>query len=117
LAVHTSSSSRANPAAALSLILGLLALAAIPAAVGVSRYGPSVPLLRGLYAGVPAAFALGLLAVLSARHARRRLLRSLGRAGGARAAAVGRALALAGLYLGCIGAIALLVYTVLRLYS
>jgi hypothetical protein len=117
LAVRTSSSSRENPAAQLSVVLGALALVAVPAGVVASRYVPSVPLLRGLYGGVPAAFLLGLLAIGAARKARRRLSLSLGRSGGERAARWGRLLALAGLYIGAMGALALASYTVLRLYS
>jgi hypothetical protein len=117
LAVRTSSSSRENPAASLSVVLGGLAVAAIPAAVAASRWVPSVPLLRGLYAGVPAALLLGLLARAAARRAGRALELSLGRAGGRRAARWGRALAFAGLYAGLMGVIALASYTVLRLYS
>jgi hypothetical protein len=117
LAVRTSSSSRENPAASLSVVLGALAAAAIPAAVAASRWVPAVPLLRGLYVGVPAALVLGLLARASGRRAHRALELSLGRAGGARAARWGRALAFVGLYVGLMGAIALASYTVLRLYS
>ena len=89
----------------------------MPAGVAASRYVPSVALLRGLYAAVPAALVLGALAILAARRGRRRLTLTLGRSGGARAALAGRLLALAGLYLGAMGAVALASYTVLRLYS
>jgi hypothetical protein len=95
----------------------VLAVVAIPGAVGASWYIPSVPLLRALYAGVPVALLLGLLAVGSARRARRALTLSLGRSGGERGARLGRALAFAGLYVGAMGVIALGSYTVLRLYS
>jgi hypothetical protein len=99
------------------VVLGALALAAVPAGVAASRYVPSVPLLRGLYGGVPAALLLGLLAIAAARRARSRLGLSLGRAPGAKAARWGRRLAFAGLYVGTMGALALASYTVLRLYS
>ncbi len=92
-------------------------MAAIPAAVAASRLLPSVPLLRGLYAGVPAALLLGLLARGAARKAARALELSLGRGGGRRAARAGRGLAYAGLYVGAMGAIALASYTILRFYS
>jgi hypothetical protein len=95
----------------------VLAVAAIPAAVAASRWIPAVPLLRGLYAGVPAALLLGLLARVAASRARRALETSLGRAGGARAIRWGRALAFLALYVGLMGAVALGSYTVLRLYS
>jgi hypothetical protein len=117
LAVRTSSSSRENPAAQLSLVLGALAVAAIPCAVSASRWAPSVPLLRGLYGGVPAALLLGLLSRAAATRARRAIELSLGRSGGARAARWGKRLAFLGLYVGAMGAIALGSYTILRLYS
>ena len=115
MAVRTSSSS--NAAASLSVALGALAVAAVPAAVAASRYLPSVSLLQGLYVGVPAAVVLGLLAVGAGRKARRALALTLGRCGGAGAARTGRILAFLGLYVGAMGAIALGSYTVLRLYS
>ena len=90
---------------------------AIPAGVAASRWIPTVPLLRGLYVGVPVAVVLALVARACARRARRALDLSLGRAGGARAAGWGRWLAFLGIYLGLMGAIALAVYTGLRLYS
>jgi hypothetical protein len=117
LAVRTSSNSRQNPAAQLSVVLGGLAVAAIPGVVAASRWVPSVPLLRGLYAGVPAALLCGLLARGAARRARRALELSLGRCGGGRAARTGRVLAFLGVYVGAMGVIALASYTFLRLYS
>jgi hypothetical protein len=117
LAVRTSSSSRSNPSAHLSVGFGVLAAIAVPAAVGAARYLPSVSLLRGLYGGVAVALLLGLLAVGASRRARRALALSLGRAGGEGAARLGRRLAFVGLYLGAMGAIAIGSYTVLRLYS
>jgi hypothetical protein len=99
------------------VVLGALALVAVPAGIAASRYVPSVPLLRGLYGGVPAALLLGLLAIAAARRARAGLGLSLGRAPGAQAAVWGRRLAFAGLYVGAMGALALASYTVLRLYS
>jgi hypothetical protein len=117
LAVPTSSSNRASPSANGSVVLGLLAVAAIPVAVVASRYVTTIPLLRGLYAGVPAALLLGLLARVAAGRAGRSLQLSLGRGGGRKAARAGRILGFAGLYLGAMGALALGIYTALRLYS
>jgi hypothetical protein len=117
MAVRTSSSSRSSFSGRASVALGALAVAAVPAAVAASRYLPQVKLLQGLYAAVPAALLLGLLAVWAARRARRASVLSLGRRGGARAARWGRALAYVGLYVGLAGAVALGSYTVLRLYS
>jgi hypothetical protein len=121
LAALTSSSSalrpRRNPAATLSLLAGLVGVAAIPAAVAASRYVPELRLLDALYAGVPAAFVLGLLAVAAARRARRRQVLALERLRGSRTARAGYLLALLGIYLGCTGGLALAFYGVLRAYS
>jgi hypothetical protein len=100
-----------NRAAGLSLVLGLLGVAAIPVAILVTHVRND---LRLLHAGVavPVAFALGVAAVLLARKASRRLERTLGRAGGAGAAGAGRVLGWLGIYLALIGAISLVVYAV-----
>jgi hypothetical protein len=98
-------------------VLGVVGVLAIPAAVAASRYLPAVRLLEALYWGVPAALLLGLSGGSAARRARRRLVLSLGRSGGERAARAGAILALLGLYVGCTGALALAFYGVLRAYS
>ena len=120
MAALTSSSRalrRTNVAARLSVALGLLGVAAIPAGVVASRYVPRVHLLDGVIGSVPAALALGLLAILAARRARLALLLSLGRCGGEGAARAGRALAIVGIYLACTGGIALGFYWLLNAYQ
>lgn len=120
MAALTSSSSavrRTNLPAWLSVVLGLLAAAAIPAGIGASRYVPRLHLLDSVVGSVPAALVLGLLAILAARRARLALTLTLGRCGGARAARTGRALAFIGLYLACTGGIALGFYALLDAYS
>ena len=101
----------------MSVVLGVLSLAAIPAGVAASRFVPSVELLESLYVAVPATIVLGLLALLASRRARRTVELRLGRSRGARGARAGRWLALAGIYVGLAGAIALGTYAVLRAYS
>ena len=121
MAALTSSSSalrtRSNPAAPLSVVLGLAAVLVVPLAVAASRYVPSVRLLDAVEGSVPAALLLGVLTIVAGRRARRALALTLGRCGGTGAARTGRALGLLGLYVGCTGAIALGFYAVLRLYS
>jgi hypothetical protein len=95
----------------------VLAVAAVPAGVAASRYIPSIRLLQGLYAAVPVALLLGLLARAASGRARRAIRLTLGRSGGERAARAGRVLAFVGLYVGAMGALALGSYAVLRLYS
>ena len=108
---------RSNPAAPLSILFGLLAVLAVPAGVVGARYVPSVRLLDGLYAGVPAALVLAALALFAARRARRRFDLTLERSGGSRATRAGRALGLLGIYAGTTGALALAVYALLRARS
>ena len=105
------SGSRAAPAA---IVLGALALAAIPAAVTASWLVASVGLLGSTEVAVPVAFALGLAAVAASRRARFRVERSVLR-DGEEAARVGRLLAWGSLYIAGSGAIALGFYGLLVL--
>jgi hypothetical protein len=100
-----------NRAAGFSLALGLLAVLAIPVAILVTDWRND---LRLLHAGVavPVAGILGIVAIGLARRARTRLERTLGRAGGAGSARLGRIFGWLGLYLALIGAIALGFYYV-----
>jgi hypothetical protein len=93
------------------VVLGLLATAAVPAAVWYADRSPRVELI---WAGtaVPAAFALGLAALGTARAGRRRADRTVRRAGSV-AARVGRLLGVIGLLLAGTGAISLVVYGIL----
>ncbi len=59
---------------------------------------------------VPAAFALGVLALALARRGRRRVERTIGRVGGAVTASVGRFLGALGIAAALAGAIALAFY-------
>jgi len=94
------------------IALGVLAVAAIPGAVGASRLGHGATLLRSLEIGVPVACVLGLIAVAVARRARYRLERSVSRRG-ERLVRFARFLAWAGVYVGATGAIALGFYGLL----
>jgi hypothetical protein len=108
---------RSNAAAPAALLLGALALLAIPAGVAASWYVPRVQLLQAVEGSVPAAILLALLGIGAARRARRTIALTLGRAGGEGSARAGRLLALLGLYVGCSGAIALGFFALLRLNS
>ena len=90
---------------------GVLATAVIPVAIAVTEQRDD---LRLVHAGVavPVAFVLGFLGIRLARRARRRLERTIGRAGGAVPARIGRVLSWLGVYLALIGAISLLVYAI-----
>jgi hypothetical protein len=101
-----------NTPALWSFLLGVLATAAIPAAVFYADQSPRVELI---WAGVavPAAALLGLAALAAARAGRRRAQLTLARRSGARIAAVGRFLGLLGLLFAGTGTISLLVYGIL----
>jgi hypothetical protein len=99
-----------NGAARAAIVLGVLAVVAIPAAVAVSELTARFRLLETLYAGVPLALCLGLVSLVLARRARFAAARSI-RGGGTRWP---RFWAWAGTYAGVTGALALAVYGVLR---
>lgn len=71
----------ANHRASLAVLLGALGVAAIPAGVYVSERSQSVGLLDAAWA-IPVAFGLGVAALLFARGARGKIVRSLERSGG-----------------------------------
>ena len=102
-----------NRPARAALLLGALAVLAIPAAVAAAQFLSGVALLRALYVGVPVALALGVLAVAASRRARTVLSRSL-HPERRRLVRSARVVAWAGLYAGVTGALALGVYGVLR---
>src|SRR4051794_29516668 len=92
--------------ARVAVLLGALAVLAIPVAVLLARSLSSVSLMPALYVGAPVALALGLLSFLLARRARFVAARSVDprAAGPVRTA---RFLAWAGLYAGVTGVLAL----------
>jgi hypothetical protein len=94
------------------VLVGLLSLAALPAAVIAARESDELTLVE---AGVvvPIAALFGLVALWLARRARRRADRTLDRVGGRRTARVGKLLGGLGLYLAATAAIALGVYALL----
>jgi hypothetical protein len=100
-----------NAPALWSVLLGLLATAAIPAAIVYADQSPRVELI---WAGVavPVAALLGLAAMGAARAGRRRADLTVRRSG-ARSAVVGRFLGLFGLLFAGTGAISLAVYAIL----
>jgi hypothetical protein len=92
-------------------VCGLLATAVIPIAIGVTEQREDLRLLHAGFA-VPVAFVLGVVGIRLARRARRRLERTLGRAGGLVPARLGRVFSWVGVYFALIGAISLLVYAI-----
>jgi hypothetical protein len=100
-----------NAPAVWSVLLGVLATAAIPAAVVYADRSPSVELIWA-GAAVPVAALLGLAAMGAARAGRRRAQLTLRRSG-ARTATLGRFLGLFGLLFAGTGTISLVVYAIL----
>jgi hypothetical protein len=98
-------------AARVAVLLGALAVLAIPAAVLAPKVSRA-SLLHALYVGVPVAAGLGILAFLASRRARFLAARSIDpqAAGPVRTA---RLVAWAGLYAGITGGLALGVYAAL----
>jgi hypothetical protein len=104
--------SSSSAAARAGVLLGVLAVAAIPGTVAASHIGHGVTLLRSLEIGVPVAFVLGLVAVAVVRRARFRVDRSVTRRG-ERLVRLARFLAWTGIYVATTGAIALGFYGLL----
>jgi hypothetical protein len=100
-----------NAPAFWSVLLGVLATVAIPAAVLYADRSPRVELIWA-GAAVPVVALLGLAALGAARAGRRRAQLTLRRSG-ARAAVLGRFLGLFGLLFAGSGAISLAVYAFL----
>lgn len=98
------------------MVVGVLSLLAIPAGVAAARQSEAITLINS--AGTVAlAAALGVYALLLARRARERAVLTLGRAGGERAARLGRALGLLGICAGSTGALAYGFYGLLSLLA
>jgi hypothetical protein len=108
--------SSSRPPAWAAIVLGTLALLAIPVAGVLAAMLSSVQAIRATTVAVAAAFVLGLAGVSAARRARFRLDRGVRRAG-ERVVRVASLLVWAGLYVSVVGALALGFYTLLRLSS
>jgi hypothetical protein len=94
------------------VLLGVLAVAAIPVGVVLSGRLAGVTLIDVAWA-IPVAAGAGVSALLFARGATGRIQRTLERAGGAGRARVGRILGIAGICMALSGAIAVGFYELL----
>ena len=109
----TRSSKRApNARARLSLLSGVVSAAALPVGIALARELGRLELLDAAFA-IPVAALFGLVAILLARSARRRIERTIARVGGERSARFGRALGVLGVCAAASGTIAVAVYEVL----
>ena len=104
---------RRNARATWSVVLGALATLTMPVAIVGTRYSGSYELLHAGFA-IPVAAVLGILAVVLARRAKALDRVMLGRAGGGRAARLGRLLGILGICMAASATIALAVYGVLH---
>ena len=111
-----SGSRSARRPATVALILGIAALAAIPAAAAIAAYRSDVDLLPAESVAVPTAFVLGLIALSLSRRARARVERSVRRAGEG-LVRTSRVVAWSGVYIAVTGGLALAFYGVLRASS
>jgi hypothetical protein len=99
-----------------SVLVGLVAIAVLPAAIGLSELLEAVRLLDTA-AAIPVAAALAIAALWLSHAARRQIERTIGRIGGAGAARAGKVLGVLGLCLAAAGAIALGTYYALSHFA
>ena len=114
--LHDATRSNGGPprpaSARASVLVGLLAVATMPAAIAATRLSRDYELLHAA-AAVPVGLLLGLGAILLARRARSRLAPTLGHPRGSRTARAGRLLGLLGFLLALTAAGSVAVYAVL----
>jgi hypothetical protein len=101
-----------NHRASAAVVLGIVAVVAIPLAIYLTRKLPGAALLDAQWA-IPFGFAAGIGALLFARGARGTLARTLERAGGSGRIRAGRVLAIAGICIALSASIAVGFYEVL----
>ena len=105
--------SSSSTARILAILLGTLAILAIPVAIALAIFLPRVNILPALVVSIPAAFVLGLLGISASRRARFGVERSVRRTGEG-TVRFGRFLVWTGIYASVVGGLALGVYGVLR---
>lgn len=111
---RSSSDGRALPngSARGAVVVGPLSVLIVPAAVAATRWSTRFELLHAAFA-IPVAIVVGLFAIGLSRRAAARVQRTLGRAGGVRAARIGRVLGVAGILVAVTAAGAVAVYELL----
>ena len=98
------------------MLVGLVAVATIPAAVVAAEFYDVATLLESAVSIAPTA-VLAIAAILLGRRGRRQVERTLGRARGASLAAIGRTLGYLALYLAVTATISVATYYVLREFA
>jgi hypothetical protein len=118
LAVPTKSS-KDRPtsfSAVLAVLVGLAAVATIPAAVVAAEFYDAATLLESAVSIAPAA-VFAIVAIVLGKRGRRQVERTLGRARGGSLAAIGRILGYFALYLAVTATISVATYYVLREFA
>jgi hypothetical protein len=105
-----------NDRARASVVVGILAVIAIPAGVVLAAYSSAVDLTWAA-AAIPIAAFLGIVAVSLARSARRYSQVSLGRIGGTGLARAGSILGMLGLYLAVMAVLSVGFFGLLLLFD
>ena len=101
-----------NHRASVAVLLGLLAVAAVPAGIVLARQTSGIGLLDAAWA-IPVAMLCAIVALLFVRGARGRIRWTLERAGGTGRIRLGRGLAVAGICLALSASIAVGFYELL----
>ena len=114
--MSSSSPRGSNPRAGWSVACGILSLAAIPAGVVLARETRWVTLVDAT-GSIAVALLLGWAAIIFARRAREHIQLTLGRAGGQRAARIGRLLGVLGVLLSLTAALAVGFWGLLSLFA
>jgi hypothetical protein len=118
LAVPTKSDSDRpiSASAVLAVLVGLAAVATIPAAVVAAEFYDAATLLESAVSIAPAG-VFAVVAIILGRRGRRQVERTLGRARGGSLAAIGRILGYFALYLAVTATISVATYYVLREFA
>ena len=111
-----SSKPQPNASARGAVLVGLLALAVVPAAVAVAQISDTVELLHAAVA-IPVAAVLGIAALVLGSRGRRAARLTLGRVGGDRLARLGRLLGGLAVYVAVTAALAVGFYGLLNLFD
>ncbi|HST26345.1 MAG TPA: hypothetical protein VLJ76_10160, partial [Gaiellaceae bacterium] len=108
--------SSGNPRATASVVVGVLAVLAIPVGVVIQYYSATVTLVESTSSAGPAIF-FGVYALLLSRRGRETFAQTIGRSGGERPARAGRFLGGLGLCMGLTAGLAVGFYGLLTVFA
>jgi len=104
---------KGNGAAWASVVAGVASIATMPVAVYLTRFSDAYELLHAAFA-IPVGVALGVVAIVLTRGARRRSALSLSRVGGGGVARAGRVLGIVGVCIALAALVSVAVYGLLE---